>query len=89
MVATIVVFLEDRRYRLVNDQKSSKIKKWFRLLFITANYVSATMYPAPVFFFLPDQEYGRLLLKSFFQHLHYNTFFTVNRGGQNCIKNLL
>nr|pir hypothetical protein F20E11.9 - Caenorhabditis elegans [Caenorhabditis elegans] len=63
MVATIVVFLEDRRYRLVNDQKSSKIKKWFRLLFITANYVSATMYPAPVFFFLPDQEYGRLLLK--------------------------
>ncbi|CAB63200.1 Serpentine Receptor, class H [Caenorhabditis elegans] len=88
IVATIVVFLDDRRYRLVNGQKSSKIRKWYRLLFVTSSYVSATMYPAPVFFLLPDQESGRLVLKSKSQCIptdvfDHPNFFLLDLNGNN------
>nr|pir hypothetical protein F40D4.4 - Caenorhabditis elegans [Caenorhabditis elegans] len=57
MVATIVVFLEDRRYRLVNGQKSSKIRKWYRLLFDAFHYVYATTYHAPKIQCIPTEVY--------------------------------
>nr|pir hypothetical protein F20E11.8 - Caenorhabditis elegans [Caenorhabditis elegans] len=48
MGATIVVFLEDRRYRLVNGQKSSSnVRKWYRFLFVALNYIYATKFHAP------------------------------------------
>nr|pir hypothetical protein F20E11.3 - Caenorhabditis elegans [Caenorhabditis elegans] len=94
MVATIVVFLEDRRYRLVNGQKSAKMRKWYRLLFVALHYVSAVMYHAPVFFFLPDQEDGRLELKSKNQCIpievfDHPNFFLLEHNGTHIVTCIL
>ncbi|CAB04149.1 Serpentine Receptor, class H [Caenorhabditis elegans] len=87
MVMTVVIFLEDRRYRLVNGQKSNKMRKLYRLLFVTANYVYATLYPAPIYFLLPDQEYGRILSKSKNpcipnEYLNHPNFFLLDLDGK-------
>ncbi|CAB03192.2 Serpentine Receptor, class H [Caenorhabditis elegans] len=60
MIATIVIFLEDRRYRLINGQKYSTMRKLYRLLFATA-YALALTFPVPIYLSLPNQEDGKLV----------------------------
>ncbi|CAE11309.1 Serpentine Receptor, class H [Caenorhabditis elegans] len=61
MISTIVIFLEDRRYRLINGQKDSTLRKWYRLLFATLHYALALTFPVPVYLSLPNQEDGKLV----------------------------
>lgn len=61
IAVTILIFLEDRRYRLVHGHKTCTRRKWCRLLFVIALYSLAAALPTPVFLHLPDQETGKLV----------------------------
>ncbi|CAE11310.1 Serpentine Receptor, class H [Caenorhabditis elegans] len=64
VIATILIFLDDRRYRLIHGHKTSTTRKWHRLLYVTAQYFLTAAFPAPIFLNLPDQEYGKLMSRN-------------------------
>nr|pir hypothetical protein C31B8.3 - Caenorhabditis elegans [Caenorhabditis elegans] len=82
IAVTILIFLEDRRYRLVHGHKTCTRRKWCRLLFVIALYSLAAALPTPVFLHLPDQETGKLKNQCIPRDLiNHPNFFLLDDGG--------